>query len=82
MGHAIAKRSGRVPRADITVAQRRFEDFRVRMDEVPRRPPRPVGARRALEILTIYPILITSEHADRDAQHAGWNDGEPSWQDG
>jgi len=41
--HAIEKRTGALPQADIALAQARFEDFRKRMDTKPRRPPRPAG---------------------------------------
>ena len=41
--HALEKRTGALPQADIDVAKRRFEDFRARMEQQPRRPPRPAG---------------------------------------
>jgi len=41
--HAMEKRTGSLPQADIDLAKRRFEDFRERMDEQPRRPPRAAG---------------------------------------
>lgn len=41
--HAIEKRSGALPRTDIEVAKARFADFRTRMNDQPRRPPRPAG---------------------------------------
>lgn len=42
--HAIHKTTGAVPRPDIEVAKRRFEDFKARMDADPRRPPRAAGS--------------------------------------
>lgn len=41
--HAIEKRTGKLPQADIDAAKARFEDFRRRMDAKPRRPPRAAG---------------------------------------
>ncbi|HEX9467824.1 MAG TPA: type II toxin-antitoxin system RelE/ParE family toxin [Acidimicrobiia bacterium] len=41
--HAIEKRTGALPAADIELAKARFEDFRQRMDIKPRRPPRAAG---------------------------------------
>jgi phage-related protein len=41
--HAIEKRTGALPQADIDLAKARFEDFRQRMDAKPRRPPRAAG---------------------------------------
>jgi phage-related protein len=41
--HIFEKRTGVVPDAEITVAQRRWEDFRQRMDAEPRTPPRAAG---------------------------------------
>ena len=41
--HALEKRTGALPQADIAIAQTRFEDFRTRMNAKPRRPPRPAG---------------------------------------
>ena len=38
--HAIEKRTGLLPQADIDIAKERFEDFRQRMNRRPRRPPR------------------------------------------
>lgn len=40
--HAMEKRTGALPQADIDIARKRFEDFRARMEQ-PRRPPRPAG---------------------------------------
>ena len=41
--HALEKRTGALPQADIDIAKKRFEDFRERMEQRPRRPPRPAG---------------------------------------
>ena len=41
--HAIEKRTGALPQADIDLAKARFEDFRQRMDAKPRRQPRAAG---------------------------------------
>lgn len=41
--HALSKRTGTLPRVDIDIARMRFEDFRARMDQTPRRPPRAAG---------------------------------------
>lgn len=41
--HAFAKRSSKIPTAEIRIAQSRWEDFRHRMDERPRTPPRAAG---------------------------------------
>lgn len=41
--HAIEKRTGPLPAADIEIAKARFEDFKKRMDTKPRRPPRAAG---------------------------------------
>jgi phage-related protein len=41
--HALEKRTGALPEADVTLAQERFADFRRRMDAKPRRPPRAAG---------------------------------------
>jgi phage-related protein len=41
--HAISKRSRTVPKADIRLALERFDDFRTRMNAVPRTPPRAAG---------------------------------------
>ena len=41
--HALAKRTGALPEADIDSAKKRFEDFRARTEQRPRRPPRPAG---------------------------------------
>ena len=41
--HAIKKRTGQLPQADIDIAKARFEDFRQRMNRRPRPPPRAAG---------------------------------------
>jgi phage-related protein len=41
--HALEKRTRAVPSADIETAKSRFNDFRERMDQRPRRPPRAAG---------------------------------------
>jgi len=41
--HGIEKNTGAVPTSAIAAAQRRFEDFRARMDARPRIPPRAAG---------------------------------------
>jgi phage-related protein len=41
--HALEKRTGAIPRADIEVAERRMTDFLERMNASPRTPPRPAG---------------------------------------
>lgn len=41
--HAIEKRTGQLPQADIDIAKARFEDFRRRMNQRPRRRPRLAG---------------------------------------
>lgn len=41
--HAIQKRSGPLPAADIAIAKARFADFKARMDASRRVPPRPAG---------------------------------------
>ena len=41
--HAFEKTSASVPRAAIAVAEARWEDFKTRMDAVPRRLPRAAG---------------------------------------
>lgn len=41
--HIFRKKARRVPRADIEIAQTRWEDFRARMDAAPRLTPRPAG---------------------------------------
>ncbi len=41
--HALIKSSKTIPRKDIEVAQERWADFKSRMDELPRTPPRAAG---------------------------------------
>jgi len=41
--HIFAKRSAKIDRRDIRIAQERWEDFRARMDADPRVPPRAAG---------------------------------------
>ena len=41
--HIFAKRSAKIDRREIRVAQERWEDFRARMDADPRVPPRAAG---------------------------------------
>jgi len=41
--HILAKRTGQIPEADKNIAPDRWADFKRRMDEQPRRPPRAAG---------------------------------------
>jgi len=41
--HVFRKKTGKVPPAEIKIAQERWDDFKARMDDMPRRPPRPAG---------------------------------------
>lgn len=41
--HILEKRTGTIPEADKQVARDRWADFKRRMDETPRRPPRAAG---------------------------------------
>lgn len=41
--HGFEKHSGPVPEGDIREANRRWEDFEIRMNAEPRRPPRAAG---------------------------------------
>jgi phage-related protein len=41
--HMLRKDTGRLPEADITVAEARWADFKQRMDAERRRPPRAAG---------------------------------------
>jgi phage-related protein len=41
--HAFPKTTGKLPPAEIKVAQKRWEDFRARMDARSRKPPRAAG---------------------------------------
>lgn len=41
--HMFRKTTGKLPPAEIKIAQKRWEDFKVRMDARPRKPPRAAG---------------------------------------
>ncbi len=41
--HAFRKETGKVPESEISTAQRRWDDFKHRMDKDPRTPPRAAG---------------------------------------
>ncbi|RMH80577.1 MAG: type II toxin-antitoxin system RelE/ParE family toxin [Actinomyces sp.] len=41
--HIFAKRTGKIPAAEIAVAQQRWDDFKDRMNTQPRTPPRAAG---------------------------------------
>lgn len=41
--HVFPKRTGKLPQAEIKIAQERWEDFKARMDAHPRKPPRAAG---------------------------------------
>lgn len=41
--HAFEKKGARVPAREIEAAERRFADFKRRMDQEPRQPPRAIG---------------------------------------
>ena len=41
--HIFAKRTGKIPASDVTIAHDRWADFKARMDADPRRPPRAAG---------------------------------------
>ena len=41
--HIIRKSSQKLPEADIVIAQKRMDEFRQRMNEKPRQPPRAAG---------------------------------------
>ncbi len=41
--HTLRKDTGRIPEADIAIAEHRWADFKSRMDASQRRPPRAVG---------------------------------------
>jgi phage-related protein len=41
--HAFEKRTGTIPEADKQIARERWADFKRRMNESPRRPPRAAG---------------------------------------
>ena len=44
--HILAKRSAKIDRRDILIAQERWEDFKARMDAEPRVPPRAAATTR------------------------------------
>lgn len=41
--HAFRKTTGKLPLSEIKVAQKRWDDFKARMDTRPRKPPRAAG---------------------------------------
>ncbi|HEX5503035.1 MAG TPA: type II toxin-antitoxin system RelE/ParE family toxin [Thermomicrobiales bacterium] len=41
--HIIRKNTGALPKAEITIAQERWADFKARMNAAPRTPPRAAG---------------------------------------
>ncbi len=41
--HLFPKKTGKLPRAEIKIAQERWADFKARMDAHPRKPPRAAG---------------------------------------
>jgi phage-related protein len=41
--HVFPKTTGKLPATEIKIAQKRWEDFRARMDARPRKPPRAAG---------------------------------------
>jgi phage-related protein len=41
--HIFQKNTQKVPESEISIADARWRDFKGRMDENPRRPPRPIG---------------------------------------
>jgi len=41
--HIFPKKTGKLPPAEIKIAQERWDDFKVRMDARPRKPPRAAG---------------------------------------
>jgi phage-related protein len=41
--HIFRKRTAAIPEAEIGIAEQRWENFKRRMDEEPRRPPRAAG---------------------------------------
>lgn len=41
--HVFPKRTGKLPQAEIKIAQERWEDFKARMGAHPRKPPRAAG---------------------------------------
>lgn len=41
--HVFPKKTGKLPQAEIKIAQERWTDFKARMDAQPRKPPRAAG---------------------------------------
>jgi phage-related protein len=41
--HAFPKTTGKLPASEIRIAQKRWQDFKARMDARPRKPPRAAG---------------------------------------
>jgi phage-related protein len=41
--HVFPKRTGKLPKAEIMIAEERWADFKARMDARPRKPPRAAG---------------------------------------
>lgn len=41
--HVFPKRTGKLPKAEIKIAEERWADFKARMDARPRKPPRAAG---------------------------------------
>ena len=41
--HVFAKRTGKLPPAEIEIARQRWNDFKARMEAQPRKPPRAAG---------------------------------------
>jgi phage-related protein len=41
--HVFPKRTGKLPPAEIKIAEERWDDFKARMDAEPRKPPRAAG---------------------------------------
>lgn len=41
--HVFPKKTGKLPRAEIEIARRRWDDFKARMNARPRKPPRAAG---------------------------------------
>lgn len=42
--HILEKNTQAIPEADKRIARQRWDDLRRRMEEVPRKPPRPIGS--------------------------------------
>jgi phage-related protein len=41
--HVFPKKTGKLPKAEIEIAKRRWDDFKARMEARPRKPPRAAG---------------------------------------